>query len=179
MKIDEEVLKSKRFEVFLEGEDNNKIYLKYLSEKNEENANELNETYKNFERKLIVSSYLRKAIQYEAKRFDKKIRSKEKLIISMDKVVHEDGSTISELLVDEKSSFTYEEIMNKDLNQIFMDEKLNRVVMDLTLKQRKVLYMIYFLELSEKEIGKEMKVTQQSISKIHRAAIKKLRESIN
>lgn len=179
MKIDEEVLKSKRFEVFLEGEDNKKIYLKYLSEKNEKNANELNKTYKNFERKLIVSSYLRKAIQYEAKRFDKKIRSKEKQTISMDKVVNEDGSTISELLVDEKSRFTYEEIMNKDLNQIFMDEKLNRVVMDLTPKQRKVLYMIYFLELSEKEIGKEMKVTQQSISKIHRAAIKKLRESIN
>ena len=179
MKIDKEILKSKRFKIFLEDEDNNKIHLKYLNEKNEENANELNETYKNFERKLIVRAYLRKIIHFEAKQFDRKIRSKDKQTLSLDKIVNEDGNTISELLIDEKSKFIYEEIMNKDLDQIFMDEKLNQVVMDLTLKQRKVLYMIYFLELSEKEIGKEMKVTQQAISKIHRAAIKKPRESMN
>lgn len=178
MEINKEILKSERFTKFSEDKNNYIIYSKFLTEKNEENAHELNEAYKNFERNLMVRAYLRKAIQFEARRFDKKIRNKEKQTISIEKVVNEDGITISELLVDEQNRLTYEEILNKDLNQIFMDEKLNRVVINLTPKQRKVLYMIYFLELSEKEIGKEMKVTQQSISKIHRAAIKKLRESM-
>lgn len=138
----------------------------------------MNETYKNFEKKLIVRAYLRKIIQFEAKRFDQKIRNREKQTSSIDKVIDEDGNTISELLVDERTNSAYEKIWNKDLNQIFLDEKLNRVVMNLTVKQRKVLYMVYVLELGEKEIGKQMNVTQQAVSKIHRAAIKKLRESV-
>lgn len=178
MEIAKKITESRIFIIFLEDEKNNVIYSRYLNEPNQKNATELNETYKKFERQMIVRGYLKKTIEYEARRFDKKIRSAEKEKTSLDKVVYGTEIAISELLIDGKSTTAYETIYHEDLSQIFEDVRLAEGVANLTEKQREVLYMIYILELSEKEIAKRMNVTQQAISKVRKAAIKKMRETI-
>ena len=178
MEINKKIIESHVFSRFLEEEGNIVIYFKYLREPSKKNAIELNETYKKFERQMIVRGYLKKTIEYEARRFDKKIRNAEKETVSLDKVVDGTEITISELLIDEESSLAYEVIFNRDLNEFFEDVSLIKCIASLTEKQKKVVYMLYVMELSEKEVAKQMNVTQQAISKVHRAAIKKIRGKI-
>ena len=87
MEINKKIIESHVFSRFLEEEGNIVIYFKYLREPSKKNAIELNETYKKFERQMIVRGYLKKTIEYEARRFDKKIRNAEKETVSLDKVV--------------------------------------------------------------------------------------------
>ncbi|HWL23326.1 MAG TPA: sigma factor-like helix-turn-helix DNA-binding protein [Ureibacillus sp.] len=174
MEINKSIVESHNFAKFLEDEENNVIYLKSLSEPSEENANELNEAYKVFEKQLMIRAYLKKAIQFEAKRFDKKIRSKEKLNISIDKQL-EEGVTLGDFLMDEGTIRTYEEMWDTKLEELFVDRKLYQAIINLTHKQRKALYLLYLEGLSEKEAASQLNVTQQAISKVHRAAINKLK----
>jgi RNA polymerase sigma factor (sigma-70 family) len=178
LKINKNIVESQNFIRFLENEKNNIIYLNYLKEPNKKNALELNEAYKKFERQLMVRAYLRKAIQYEAKRFDKKLRGIEKKNTSMDKP-HEEGATLGDFLIDEKSVATYEEMWDSTLEDMFADIRLYKAIVNLTRKQRKILYLLYIQELSEKEVAKQLGVTQQAVSKVHRAALSKLKEVIS
>lgn len=175
MKINKNILESEKFIRFLEDERNNIIYLKYVYEPNKKNAIELNEAYKIFERQLMARSYLKKAFHFEAQKFDQKIRDKEKQNISIDKTT-EDGTELGEFLIDEKSSRIYEQMMDVNLEELFEDIRLYQAIVNLTRKQRKILYLLYIKDLSEKEIAKQLSVTQQAISKVHKAAINKLKE---
>ncbi|RHW35788.1 sigma-70 family RNA polymerase sigma factor [Lysinibacillus yapensis] len=175
MNMDEKILNSKKFEKFLEGEKNKLLYLNYRLMPNEENAMKLDEAYKKFERQLIARSYLRKVIAFEARKFDAKIRAKEKKNISLHATI-EDGSTLEGVLVDEKSCHIYERVLDSNLEEIFEDRKLSKAVAKLTIKQKNILSQIYLWELSEKEIANNLKLTQQAVSKVHRTALKRLRE---
>ncbi|WP_107936510.1 sigma-70 family RNA polymerase sigma factor (plasmid) [Ureibacillus chungkukjangi] len=175
MKIDKNVVNNHNYIRFLKNEKNNFLYLKYLYEPNVRNAVELNEAYKKYERQLIVRSYLKKAINFEAKKFDQKIRNNEKQNTPIDQT-EEDGKKLIDMLIDAESERIYDELWNTKLEETFEDIKLYQAVINLTSKQRKILYLLYIRELSEKEIARHMSVTQQAVSKVHRKAINKLKE---
>lgn len=175
MEINANVVESKRFVRFLEDERNNIAYLKYMYEPSEKNAMELNEAYKKFERQLMARAYLKKAIYYESKKFDETLRNNERQKISIDK---HDEATLGNLLIDKKSEEIHDEIWDSTLEEIFTDIKLHQAIINLTLKQRNVLYLLYIMELNEKEVAGQMNVTQQAISKTHRTAINKLKKVI-
>lgn len=80
------------------------------------------------------------------------------------------------MLIDAESERIYDELWNTKLEETFEDIKLYQAVINLTSKQRKILYLLYIRELSEKEIARHMSVTQQAVSKVHRKAINKLKE---
>lgn len=136
MKSNEEILKSQKFISFLEDKKNKIIYLNYLHEPSRDNSIKLNEAYKSFERQLMVRAYLKKAIYYEARKFDQKVRNKEKQKITMDRPL-EDGTTLGDFLVDEDSSLIYEKIWNVKLEEIFEDINLYKAINNLTSKQKK------------------------------------------
>ncbi|XWN51961.1 hypothetical protein L0P96_12425 [Anoxybacillus flavithermus] len=149
MKINKNVIESQNFIRFLENEKNNIIYLKYVCEPSEKNAIELNEAYKKFERQLMVRAYLKKAIYYEAKRFDQKVRSKEQINISIDKNL-DDGTTLRDFLIDEKNIRTYEEMWDTKLEEIFENIRLHHAINNLTCKQKKNLISVVYKGIKRK-----------------------------
>lgn len=178
MEINKKVLESQNFIKFLEDERNNILYLKYLYDPSKKNVIELNEAYKKYERQLMVRGYIKKAIYHEAKKYDESLRNKEKQQISLDQTF-DDGATLGDFLIDEKSTRTYEEMWDSRLEEIFENIKLYEMIINLTRKQRNVLYLLYIKELNEKEASRQLNVTQQAVSKVHRTAINKLKGVVN
>ena len=72
--LNPDVVNSNVFKRFLEIEEYNKLYNAYLQEPTSTNADSLNERFKYFEKLIIRIAYIKKAIIYESKKFDSKVR---------------------------------------------------------------------------------------------------------
>lgn len=175
--INEKILQSKKFARFLEDGRNASIYSTYRMAPTDENAMRLNEAYKKFERRLIAKSYLRKVIIFEAKKYDARIRAAEEKHASMYSI-NEEGVEIEMFFINEKSSLEYEKLWDCSLEEIFEDCRLHRAISKLTSKQKRILSQIYLSELSEKEIADKLNLSQQAVSKVHRTALKRLKEVV-
>lgn len=174
--ISKKLLESNTFIAFLKDGLNRELYIRYLNDGNEENAKKLDAAYKKFEQIVIIGAYLKKVIYYEAKRFDRKIREFEKMNRSIDENIGE-GGTLKDTLMDENNVINLNEIENS-LEEIFENKKLYEAIVNLTKKQRHVIFLLYIKKISEKEVAVSRGVTQQAISKTHRSCIKKLREMV-
>ena len=179
MKINQEVIYSHHFTNFLKNKENAHIYENYLEEKTINHTKQLNEAYKSYERDLIISSYLNKVISFEAKRFDKKLRTESKLICSLDEQIGED-ITLVDTLVDEKSEEDFDNItLNNELDELFEELCWKQIFDSLTKRQKEILKMIYMLDLPEKEVARSLRITQQAVSKTHCRALKKIKELVH
>lgn len=57
-------------------------------------------------------------------------------------------------------------------------ERVARAIVDLPEQQQKVLYLYYYEELTLKEIGAVLEVSESRVCQVHRAAVKKLRDAV-
>jgi RNA polymerase sigma-B factor len=59
-----------------------------------------------------------------------------------------------------------------------IEEKIDidQILSHLTLKQQKVIKMIFFLELTEKEVAEKLGISQPAVHKIKNRALKKIKE---
>jgi len=85
---------------------------------------------------------------------------------SLDRPIRPDGATVVELLGDEDRAFSTTEVRLA----------LAPLMSDLTPRQRRILYLRYFEEKSQSEIGAELGVTQMQVSRLLQRILAKLRE---
>ncbi|MEK4079798.1 sigma factor-like helix-turn-helix DNA-binding protein [Solibacillus silvestris] len=174
--LNPDVVNSNVFKRFLEIEKYNKLYNAYLQEPTNTNADSLNEQFKYFERQIIRIAYIKKAIIYESRKFDSKLREhNKKYELNLDAPINE-GLAMVDTVQDEKSFIQFENIFENDLESLLSDELLITLLKRLNAKQKQVLYYRYVNELTEKEIAKIYNVSQQAISKMIHKSINILRE---
>ncbi|MEK4531388.1 sigma factor-like helix-turn-helix DNA-binding protein [Solibacillus sp. FSL K6-1554] len=174
--LNPDVVNSNVFKRFLEIEKYNKLYNAYLQEPTNTNADSLNEQFKYFERQIIRIAYIKKAIIYESRKFDSKLREyNRKYELNLDAPINE-GLAMVDTVQDEKSFIQFENILENDLESLLSDELLITLLKRLNAKQKQVLYYRYVNELTEKEIAKIYNVSQQAISKMIHKSINILRE---
>ena len=174
--LNPDVVNSNVFKRFLEIEKYNKLYNAYLQEPTNTNADSLNEQFKYFERQIIRIAYIKKAIIYESRKFDSKLREhNKKYELNLDAPINE-GLAMVDTVQDEKSFIQFENIFENDLESVLSDELLITLLKRLNAKQKQVLYYRYVNELTEKEIAKIYNVSQQAISKMIHRSINILRE---
>lgn len=174
--LNPDVVNSNVFKRFLEIEKYNKLYNAYLQEPTNTNADSLNEQFKYFERQIIRIAYIKKAIIYESRKFDSKLREhNRKYELNLDAPINE-GLAMVDTVQDEKSFIQFENIFENDLESLLSDELLITLLKRLNAKQKQVLYYRYVNELTEKEIAKIYNISQQAISKMIHKSINILRE---
>lgn len=85
---------------------------------------------------------------------------------SLDKVVREDGLTLADLLVEEQGAQSAAEARLV----------LAPLLRDLSARERRILYLRFFEEKSQAEIGAELGVTQMQVSRLLKGILRGLRE---
>ncbi|MER2112061.1 MAG: sigma factor-like helix-turn-helix DNA-binding protein [Solibacillus isronensis] len=174
--LNPDVVNSNVFKRFLEIEEYNKLYNAYLQDPTSTNADSLNEQFKYFEKLIIRIAYIKKAIRYESRKFDSKVREyNKKYELNLDAPINESLAMV-DTVQDENSYIQFETIFENDLESLLSDEMLITLLKRLNTKQKQVLYYRYVNELTEKEIAKLYNVSQQAISKMIHKSINILRE---
>lgn len=91
-----------------------------------------------------------------------------------DPIREEESETRLSLLVDEKAKNPESKV-----NEFYLKEMLAKSIEKLTEKERTVISLFYFEELSLSEIAEVMKLSPSRISQLHSKAILRLRGSLN
>ncbi|MBD8032491.1 MULTISPECIES: sigma factor-like helix-turn-helix DNA-binding protein [Solibacillus] len=174
--LNPDVVNSNVFKRFIEIEEHNKLYTAYLEDPTSTNADILNEQFKYFEKQIVRIAYIKKAIIYESRKFDSKLREhNRKYELNLDSPINESLAMV-DTVQDENSFLQFENIFENDLESLLSDELLITLLKRLNTKQKQVLYYRYVNELTEKEIATIYNVSQQAISKMIHRSINILRE---
>ena len=161
----EETYSERLLNGFLREGNNEELLKKYMISKERELKDLLDERFKVFFKKKKVLSYFLKVLHFESKHFDKRIRTHNKIY--------------------QLPSFI-EEHLNLEINEIFqpIEEHISDIdiflaIKKLTSKQKTVLSFAFVHNLNDTEIAKLFNVSQQSITKTKKTAIKNLRKGIS
>lgn len=96
-------------------------------------------------------------------------------VCSMDDPIREEESeTRLSMLIDERAKNP-----ESTVNDVFLKESLAKAIVKLTEKERTVVSLFYYEELSLSEIAEVMKLSPSRISQLHSKAIMRLRGSLN
>ncbi|MBB4824734.1 RNA polymerase sigma factor (sigma-70 family) [Sporosarcina luteola] len=157
---------------FLQCPNNKKLFDEYQKTKEEDCKLLLDEQFKKFYQQFRLISYLIKVLHYESKHFDKKIRqhnSRNQLILSNN----------MDLLENVKCSSDISDEMNysSNIEDHITSERLLKSISNLTDRQKQIMSLAYIEQMTDTEIARHLKITQQAVSKAKSRAIKKIRES--
>lgn len=120
----------------------------------------------------MFSSYIKQVIIHSRKKYDKSNRAQ----LHHEELSFNDNTSYLENL-DNQNIITvedYPKVTSANIENIFEDEKLYQAVKMLTLKQKKVLYLIYIANIPEEEIARMLNITRQAINKIKNTSLKKI-----
>lgn len=125
---------------------------------------ETNEDEGRYLKKIVMytrSEYLRKNkyIFIEKEDIDE---VDEKMLVSIDNV---------EISFEIKSE---KEIIAPKIEDVFRDEKITKIVKALTLREKLVLFLYYFEDKNDREIGKSLKIKQNTVQKTRKRALEKI-----
>lgn len=123
------------------------------------------------ERRFV--GYISSLLHYNAINFDKKNRKyNERFALILDDIDNQSQASLVEKEYITESS--YEELENQ-----ISDPHLYTLFMSLTTRERQILNLSIINELKDKQIASLLQVSQQSISKTKKVALKKLRNKFN
>lgn len=66
------------------------------------------------------------------------------------------------------------EIIAPKIENVFRDEKITKIVKALTLREKLVLFLYYFEDKTDKEIGRSLKIKEDTIRKSRKRALEKI-----
>lgn len=163
---------------FLSIDSNLQLYAEYLLSNSSEIKEKINYNFNKYYYKVRLISYLSKLIYYEAVNYDKKIRKSSKTFLLVLDKPFEDGNSI--LLDKVTNKHTNREILESDkVGDYIHDFRLFKAVEKLTERQKHILYLAYIKDLQDTEIAKLLMVSQQSISKTKKTAVRKIRGELD
>lgn len=161
-----------------ESEDNRYLYSTY-STLNNGNYELFVKKFSDFLFKIRISSYLHKTIFYSAFEFRKKDALKKiKEDLSLNVIAEGFNEEVINTIADTRDDII-NEFYGEDniipLREVIENRKLLSVVLSLTPRQQKIIYMYFVLEIPEKKIAEQLGVSVQSINKIKKTALNNLK----
>lgn len=172
---------------FLEDIEHLELYKQFCKSPSEGLKQLIDERFVQFYIRIRAIAYFSKIIYFTARHFDRERRKYEKrYVLTLDSTSH-DGSgsksegigTLKEMIVDESASIRFQEHLSHELDQYFQHPILYKAIRSLNKRQQQILYWAYIMNISDTEISKKLKVTQQAVSKSKNNALAKVRRLIN
>lgn len=166
---------------FLSISEHSALFDSYIQAPTKQKKDILDALFKAFYKKIRAISYLNKSIHFEAKKFDNRLRKdRSRFQLILDKPSDEESDlTIVDLLIDETSIVSYNEIPFKKLEDYIQSPTLVKTIKKLTEKQKEILYLAYIKNMKDVEIAKHLCVSQQSVTKTKNIALRKVRGEIS
>lgn len=168
------MVKNRLLQTFLTDEKINKIYLSYLEQPSAYKKDIIENLFQIHVRKVQLLSYFSKILHFESQKYDKKIRhmnSVNQLIL--DKNVNGGEGTVLDLIEGEQPFEQLE--FSTDLELVFEDKLLYKIVSSLSPRQKDILHLLYVEGLTEIETAQRLGVTKQSINKTKNQTLKKIK----
>lgn len=180
-----EILRNPIVKEFLEVEENNKAFFKFIEGK-ENDVEILDRRFKDFYRLYKIIRYMIGLIKRYSIDYDKRIKvrnNRYQLIINkpINNGMDESNVTMEDLL-DSETSTPEEYIIDKEVEkELVINTKnpaLTESIKELTPKQLEILHLYYVIGYNNKEIGEHFGQTEQNISYWHKKTLKQLRENL-
>lgn len=169
---------------FLKEEDNLLLFNKALTNPTNENIDELNEAFSDHFKRVKIINYISKLIHFYSIDFDKKTNlNKKRYVLNLDAAPKgsDNSSFTRDIVISSKEDLTFNYLYytSDNLKDFINDERIFKAFDVLTTKQIQILNLIYVKNLSNKRIAGLLKLSEQSVSYNHKAALKKIRKEIN
>lgn len=163
---------------FLSIDSNRQLYNEYLLSNSIELEEKINKRFYIYCYKARLVSYFSKTIYYEAINYDKKIRKfSENTLLILDKPISDGNSCLIEQIKDD--SINKYSLESNNIEDYINDSRLLNAVKILTERQKQILYLAYIKDLKDTEISKLLLVSQQSISKTKKTALRRIRGELD
>ncbi len=179
-KLEEEVLMKDPFiRKFLLDEENYNLFQAYQENPTEEMAEKLDWKFQWEHTKHNAIAYLSRAIRTEAINFDREHRKYvHRFTPTLDRPAEgSEGHTFKDEL---ESTINLSDGVETRIEDIIKTHSaLRDAIGSLTLQQRRILFLLFFEGLAEKEIARKLGSSQQAVSKSKRKALDKLRREID
>ncbi|BBW98444.1 sigma-70 family RNA polymerase sigma factor [Geobacillus icigianus] len=163
---------------FLTEEENQKLLVQAICEPTEENKKLLDNKFEKFYFDIRFTSYISTVLYFNAINFDKRYRKMlNRQPLTVDQPINNDSSNTSfnAMLVDAETEIQVEDILRSDnIEDYITNPVLYEAIQSLTEKQKEVISLAYVKGLTDTEISKILNKSQQAVSKIHKAALKKI-----
>ena len=168
---------------FLKNPMHKRLYHQAICNPTQENKHQLDKLFKAFYFEIRFASHIASTIHFNAINYDKRFRKMNtRFHLTLDATVSsEDGeTTFKELLADDKAHLIIVEIISKRsiLEQVECPI-LHRALQTLSDKQLEIIQLVYLHGLSDTEVSRVLNISQQSVSKTHKKALKKLYDFIS
>ncbi len=163
-------------DAFFSNPDHVRLYLHYWFCPSQENKNHLDKAFKKCLAKIRIIAYFIKIIDYEAKRFDRKLRMiQSKVPVHLDNLeIEESTMNLYEQKVEPTASY-----VNESLEELIEYFPLYEAIKKRTVKQKRVLFLAYIRNISDSEIAKSLMISRQAVAKMRNSAIQKIRRDLN
>ena len=162
---------------FLGEQEHYLLFLKAVNYPTVENNEKLDRVFKKYYFNIRFSAFISTSLYYNAVNFDKKQRlHMSRFPLTVDSEVQEEyGITFKDTLQDSKAEIIIDKLtLSNDIGDYIINPKLYKVVHSLSTKQKEVLNLAYLKGLSDTAIAKILNKSQQSVSKLHKTALKKI-----
>lgn len=166
---------------FLKNKQNYQLFLSTLCNPTSENMEKLDRKFKLFYFDIRFISFISSSLYFNAINFDKTQRKySSKNLLTIDSTMqHEEEVTFKDMIEDPESEITIDKLtISDELVDYIINPILYKAVQSLSVKQKEVLNLVYLKGLTDTEIAKLLNKSQQSVSKIHMQALRKIQDHI-
>ena len=168
---------------FLAENEHSDLYMQYNTNTEEHTKQLINEKFTTYYTKTRAITYFSKTIYFSARHFDKKERqwNQRHLLYldhqEMDSNSNRNSSSVSmkEQLIDDTATSLFDERLYERLEDYVENPQLFHALLTLTKRQLQILSLTFIHNMSDTEISKQLRVSQQAITKSKNSALKKVR----
>lgn len=158
---------------FLSKRENYELFKKAVCCPTVKNKENLDRTFKVFYFYVRFTSYVSTTLFYHGINLDKKIREKNiRFPLTLDQPVSTDSDLVYKDLVQYNEDYN---VRSDNILDYILDPKLYKAVQALTSNQKEILYLVYVKGYTDTDIAIFTEKSQQTISKSHRKALKKIK----
>ena len=160
---------------FLADPDNRELFETYQKKNSDAIKVELDERFRVFYHRYRLISYFIKVLHFESIHFDKKLH------LHNNRYQLATAQTGGAELICEQNFNEYYDYHSPSLSfqDHFTSEELFKSFNQLTEKQKYIITLSYLHQMTDTEIAKSLGISQQSVYKTRKIAIKKLRNGVN
>lgn len=169
-----EILENKLIVSFLDDTDNRELFENYQKNHSDDIKMVLDERFRSFYQRYRLISYLIKVLHFESIHFDKKLHLHNK---RYQLATGQTGET--ELICEQQKQYYEYHSPSLRFQDHLTNEELFKSFYQLTEKQKYIITLFYLHQMTDTEIAKSLGITQQSVYKTRKSAIKKLRDGVN
>jgi DNA-directed RNA polymerase specialized sigma subunit len=162
-------------EAFFSRPEHVRLFLHYWFHPTQDNKIHLDKAFKKCLAKIRTLAYFIKIMDYEAKRFDRKLRlTQSKVSANLDNHdIEESKSNLYEQKNDYDESYVHE-----PLEEWIDSYPLYVAIKKLTKKQKRVLFLAYIRNQSDSDIASSLTISRQAVAKMRKVSLQKIRRDI-